>query len=96
MKFGLIREGKNPPDKRVVFSPEDFLTFKNTYPTCDFKVESSPIRIFKDEEYEQLGFEVATDMNDCDVLFGVKEVPVDQLIPNKTYFFFSHTIKKQS
>ena len=49
MKFGLIREGKNPPDKRVVFSPEDLLVFKNSYPECSFKVESSPIRFFKDE-----------------------------------------------
>ncbi|HLW63157.1 MAG TPA: NAD(P)-dependent oxidoreductase [Flavobacterium sp.] len=95
MKFGLIREGKNPPDKRVVFSPEDLLVFKNSYPECSFKVESSPIRFFKDEEYKALGFEISDDIADCDILFGVKEVPIDQLIPNKTYFFFSHTIKKQ-
>lgn len=95
MKFGIIREGKTPPDKRVVFSPQELLSVKNTYPTATFKVESSPIRVFKDEEYQELGFEVSNDLTDCDVLFGVKEVPVDQLIPNKTYFFFSHTIKKQ-
>jgi hypothetical protein len=29
------------------------------------------------------------------VLFGVKEIPVDALLPGKKYFFFSHTIKKQ-
>jgi len=95
MKFGIIREGKTPPDKRVVFSPQELLKVKNIYPTADFKVESSPIRVFKDEEYQELGFDVSDDMTDCNVLFGVKEVPVDQLIPNKTYFFFSHTIKKQ-
>src|SRR5690606_3676165 len=95
MKFGIIREGKTPPDKRVVFSPQELLSVKNTYPTASFKVESSPIRVFKDEEYQELGFDVSDDLRDCDVLFGVKEVPVDQLIPNKTYFFFSHTIKKQ-
>lgn len=95
MKFGIIREGKTPPDKRVVFSPQDLLTFKNTYPQAQFKVETSPIRIFKDEEYAALGFNVSDDMTDCDVLFGVKEVPVEQLIADKTYFFFSHTIKKQ-
>ena len=95
MKFGIIREGKTPPDKRVVFSPQAFLDLKNQYPDATFKVEHSDIRIFKDNEYEANGLEVTTDMTDCDVLFGVKEVPVDQLIPNKTYFFFSHTIKKQ-
>src|SRR5690606_39037084 len=95
MQFGIIRAGKTPPDKRVVFSLQELLSVKNTYPTATFKVESSPIRVFKDEEYQESGFDVSNDMTDCDVLFGVKEVPVDQLIPNKTYFFFSHTIKKQ-
>jgi hypothetical protein len=59
-------------------------------------VEVSPIRIFKDEDYQQLGFQVAEDVSSCDVLLGVKEVPVEALIPNKKYFFFSHTIKKQA
>ncbi len=95
MKFGIIREGKTPPDKRVVFSPQELLKVKNTYPNASFKIESSPIRVFADEEYAALGFEISEDMTDCDVLFGVKEVPVSQLIPDKTYFFFSHTIKKQ-
>ncbi|WP_448607052.1 NAD(P)-dependent oxidoreductase [Paenimyroides ceti] len=95
MKFGIIKEGKIPHDKRVVFSPDELTHFKNAYPQASFKVESSDIRVFKDEQYEQQGFEITTDMTDCDVLLGVKEVPLDQLIPNKTYFFFSHTIKKQ-
>jgi len=29
------------------------------------------------------------------VIFGVKEVPIGNLLANKTYFFFSHTIKAQ-
>lgn len=95
MKFGIIREGKVPPDKRVVFSPSALQQFKEQYPEATFKVQTSPIRVFKDEEYSNVGFEVAEDMSDCDVLFGVKEVPVENIIPNKTYFFFSHTIKKQ-
>lgn len=95
MKFGIIRERKNPPDRRVVFTPEELLRVKELYPQANFEVESSDIRVFKDEEYANLGIEVDTDLNDCDVLIGVKEVPVDALIPNKTYFFFSHTIKKQ-
>jgi hypothetical protein len=54
------------------------------------KVESSDIRIFTDAEYTNVGIEVATDISDCDVLFGVKEVPLENLIPNKAYFFFSY------
>jgi alanine dehydrogenase len=95
MKFGIIKERKNPPDRRVVFTPEELLRVKALYPQANFEVESSDIRVFKDEEYASLGIEVDTDLNDCDVLIGVKEVPVDALISDKTYFFFSHTIKKQ-
>lgn len=95
MKFGIIKERKNPPDRRVVFSPNELTKIKQLYPGCTVKVESSDIRIFTDVQYQSMGIEVANDISDCDVLFGVKEVPVDNLIPNKTYFFFSHTIKKQ-
>ncbi|OXA83147.1 alanine dehydrogenase [Flavobacterium columnare] len=95
MKFGIIKERKNPPDRRVVFSPEELLKVKEIFPEANFEVETSNIRIFKDEEYSNLGISVDTDLTDCDILIGVKEVPVDALIPNKTYFFFSHTIKKQ-
>ena len=96
MKFGIITERKNPPDRRVVFSPEALLKLKNTFPEASIKVEHSDIRVFSDDDYKNLGFEVANDISDCDVYFGVKEVPIEALIPNKKYFFFSHTIKKQT
>lgn len=96
MKFGIIKERKNPPDRRVVFSPEELILLKNQFSTAEIKVESSEIRVFSDEQYSKLGITVSNDLSDCDVLFGVKEVPVESLIPNKKYFFFSHTIKKQS
>ena len=95
MKFGIIKEGKIPADKRVVFSPEALTKFKNSYSDAELFVETSDIRVFSDESYKEAGIEVVENISNCDVLFGVKEVPVDQLIPNKTYFFFSHTIKKQ-
>ena len=96
MKFGIIKERKNPPDRRVVFAPEEVARLLKEHPEAQVKVESSDIRVFTDEQYAELGIEIATDLSDCDVLFGVKEVPVDALIPNKKYFFFSHTIKKQT
>lgn len=95
MKFGILKERKNPPDKRVVFSPEKLQDFKSKYPSVTIKVESSGIRVFTDNAYKNAGFEVVDDLSDCDVLLGVKEVPVEALLPNKKYFFFSHTIKKQ-
>jgi alanine dehydrogenase len=95
MKFGIIKERKNPPDRRVVFTPEELERLQSDYPDALVKVESSDIRVFPDEDYSKLGIEVAEDISDCEVFFGVKEIPVDYLIPNKKYFFFSHTIKKQ-
>ena len=95
MKFGIIKERKNPPDRRVVFSPEKLQEFKERFQEASIKVESSDIRVFSDEAYKAAGLEVTENVSDCDVLFGVKEVPIDALINNKKYFFFSHTIKKQ-
>ena len=95
LKFAIIREEKTPPDRRVVFSPKHLKQAKDQFPDAQFNVQTSDIRIFKDEEYQNEGFQVSEDISDCDVMIGVKEVPIKSLIPNKKYFFFSHTIKKQ-
>ena len=95
MKFAIIKERKNPPDRRVVFSPQSCQKIVTDFPNAEIVVELSDIRVFKDDEYSNLGFQVTSDVSDADVMFGVKEVPIDELIPNKKYFFFSHTIKKQ-
>tara|TARA_R110002050_G_scaffold295079_1_gene453534 strand:+ start:2312 stop:3523 length:1212 start_codon:yes stop_codon:yes gene_type:complete len=94
-KFAIIKERKNPPDRRVVFSPSKLAEAKKQFSEAIFKVEASDIRVFSDEQYKAEGFEVVDDVSDCDVMIGVKEVPIDALVPNKKYFFFSHTIKKQ-
>lgn len=93
--FALITERKNPPDKRVVFSPNLCIEFQKRYPDARLLVEKSDVRVFTDQEYVDAGFEVVDDVSQADVLLGVKEVPVEALIPNKTYMFFSHTIKEQ-
>jgi len=95
MKFGIIKERKATPDKRVVFTPDELARMKQLHQGISVKVESSDIRAFSDEEYRNMNIEVANDISDCDLFFGVKEVPVEHLIPNKSYFFFSHTVKKQ-
>lgn len=93
--FGIIKERKNPPDRRVVFSPKGLSDTMSKFPEASFMVESSDIRIFDDAAYRDAGVEITNDISDCEVLLGVKEVPIEALIPNKKYFFFSHTIKKQ-
>jgi hypothetical protein len=97
MKIGIIREGKNPPDKRVAFMPAQLREIQASYgDDISFVVQSSEVRTIKDYEYLDEDVAVLDDVSTCDVLFGVKEVQIDQLIPEKTYFFFSHTMKKQS
>ncbi len=95
MKIALIKERKNPPDRRVVLTPHQAKELMERFPGLEIVVEKSDIRAFTDEEYKQAGIKVVDDVTDADVMLGVKEVPVDALIPDKKYFFFSHTIKKQ-
>jgi saccharopine dehydrogenase (NAD+, L-lysine forming) len=94
-RIGLIREGKTPADNRVALTPSQCKwIFKNSE-DVKISVQSSGSRCFSDREYQMAGAEVKEDLSDCDILFGIKEVPVDQLLPGKTYLFFSHTKKKQ-
>ncbi len=93
--IGLIKEGKIPPDSRVPLTPKQCAFIQQNYPV-KILVEPSASRCYTNEEYTNEGIELAENLSKCTHLFGVKEVPVDQLIPDKTYFMFSHTIKKQS
>ena len=95
MKFAVIQERKSPPDRRVVLDPASCKTLLSNFPSAELIIETSPIRVFADADYTKAGLEVVEDVSSADVLIGVKEVPIEALIPNKSYFFFSHTIKKQ-
>ncbi len=96
IKIGVLREEKNPPDKRVPLTPLicSDLVVKNNH--LEIVVQPSKIRCYADDEYTAFGVPLQEDLSDCDILMGVKEVPIEKLIPGKKYFFFSHTIKKQS
>lgn len=95
IKLGLIREGKVPPDKRVPFTPLQVQELMQRFPWVKVYCQSSNNRCFRDEEYADVGVEVVEDVSMCDVLMGIKEVPSANLVADKTYLFFSHTIKKQ-
>lgn len=95
MLIGLIRERKNPPDTRVAFTPKQCVNIMQQYSDVRIMVESSPNRCYSDDEYSSVGVQVVDDVSACDVLVGIKEVPIDSLIEGKTYFFFSHTKKMQ-
>lgn len=93
--IGIIREGKVPPDKRVPLTPKQCKHIQDVYPNVKILVQPSPIRAFKDAEYETEGIQLQEDLTGCDIVIGVKEVNIEDLIPNKKFMFFSHTIKKQ-
>ena len=94
MKIGIIRERKSPPDNRVALTPRQCSYISEIYP-INFVIEPSPDRCYSDAEYRAEGLRLSEDLSNCDLLLGVKEVPIEHLISDKTYLFFSHTIKKQ-
>jgi saccharopine dehydrogenase (NAD+, L-lysine-forming) len=93
--IGLIREGRIPPDKRVPFTPAQCQEILQRFQDVRIICETSDVRAYSDNEFEAAGIPVSKDLSGCDILMGIKEVPVGQLINGKTYLFFSHTIKKQ-
>lgn len=96
MKIGIIKERKSPPDRRVVFPPDILAKALQTFDTLEAVVEPSDIRIFPDQAYADKNISLSDDLTDCDVLVGVKEVPVEALIPNKTYFSSRIPLKNKS
>lgn len=96
LKIGILRETKNPPDRRVPLTPGQILQIRSLYPNTDFIVQPSPFRCYSDDEYKDAGIPLKEDMKDCDILLGIKEVDKETFISGKTYLFFAHVGKKQS
>ena len=95
MKLGIVRETKTPPDRRVPLTPDHCKELLTTYNDLEIFVQPDEYRAFTNEEYISAGIQLEDDLSDCEVLMGVKEVEISEMIPEKTYFFFSHTAKKQ-
>jgi saccharopine dehydrogenase (NAD+, L-lysine forming) len=95
IRLGIIREGKVPHDKRVALTPQQCSQVLEEYPGLEIVIQPSDFRCYSNDEYLAFGLTLKEDISDCDILLGIKEVPKAELIPGKTYMFFSHTIKKQ-
>ena len=95
LKVAILREDKIPHDKRVCLIPSQCGQIIEEFRGIELVVQPSPWRAFKDEEFVNVGVTIQEDINDCDILMGIKEVPIKDIIPGKKYLFFSHTIKKQ-
>ncbi len=94
-KIGIIREGKQPADRRVALTPTQCQEVLARFPDLDLTVQRSEVRAYTDAEYAAVGARLVDDLNDRELIIGVKEVPKDMLLPGKSYLFFSHTIKEQ-
>lgn len=95
MKIGILRETKDPPDRRVPLIPCQCGELKETYPGLEILVQPSTLRCFSDQEYADAGLTLREDLSECEVLMGVKEVDPSALLAGKTFLFFSHTAKEQ-
>ncbi|MCE5347916.1 MAG: NAD(P)-dependent oxidoreductase [Bacteroidales bacterium] len=95
LKVGILRETKNPPDRRVPLTPPQIIALEELYPFVEFFVQPSDYRCYSNEEYEYLNIPLTEDLSDCDILMGVKEVDRRTFIEGKTYMFFAHVAKKQ-
>lgn len=95
IRIALIREGKVPADNRVALTPTQCKWIQKNFSGTQIVVQHAVKRCFSDAEYKRAGIEVVEDISDCDLMLGIKEVPVADLVEGKTYLFFSHTKKKQ-
>jgi len=95
LQIGLIREGKIPQDNRVALTPAHCKWLHMHFDDVKVVAQHSDNRCYTDKEYERAGVEVKEDLSDCNLLLGIKEVPVDMLLEGKRYMFFSHTKKLQ-
>jgi len=95
IKVGILAEGKTPIDRRVPITPMQVKQVQSDLSNVEILCQKSALRSFSDQEYIDVGVQLSDSMDDCDILLGIKEVQIDELIPEKTYMFFSHTVKKQ-
>ena len=90
--IGIIRESRND-ENRTPLVPEHIKKYKESNPNINFIIQPSNSRCFSDEEYELCGAKINENLNECSIIFGVKEIDPNILINNMTYLFFSHTFK---
>ncbi len=93
--IGIRREDKNEWERRVSLIPEHIKILKKKFGITTL-IQPSSTRIYTDAEYEKAGASVTEDISAANFILGVKEIPIDFIDENKTYMFFSHTIKGQA
>lgn len=91
--IGIVREEKNKWERRVPLTPKEVDTLIQA--GIKVLIQPSTNRCFTQKEYEDVGAIFQEDISEASLIVGVKEVPIENLIADKSYMFFSHTIKAQ-
>src|SRR5512136_383617 len=92
--IGIRREDKSEWERRVPLTPRKMQELRDKY-GIEFCVQPSPVRVFRENEFERVGAKVQDDLAPAGVVFAVKEIPAKYFEPGKTYIFFAHVIKGQ-
>ena len=94
--LGILREDFGMWERRAPLSPAQVKQLLDTNKGVEVLVQPCTRRIFSNYEYEKAGAKISEDLNKASFLIGVKSPKANTLIANKSYMFFSHTIKAQS
>lgn len=92
--IGIRAEDKHQWEHRTPLTPDQVQSLVRNH-GISFYVEPSSQRAFKDSEYQNAGAILTDNIDQCDIILGVKEIPASKIIADKVYVFFSHTIKGQ-
>lgn len=93
-KIGIREEDKYVAERRVSITPDHAKRLLEKH-QIEVHFKPSKKRIYRDEEFLAAGCKPDESLTDPDIIFGVKEIPINSFEKNKTYIFFSHVIKGQ-
>jgi len=93
--IGIRAEDKNDWERRAPLTP-DHVRELLAGGDLEIVVEPSARRAFTVDAYLDAGARVEEDLDDCDLVLGVKEVPIGKLLPGRPHLFFSHVVKRQT
>lgn len=94
-KIGIRREDVNIWERRVPLIPTHVRELIHDHGIEVF-IQPSKIRVFPDADYAVEGARVQEDICPSRTVFAIKEIPIETLVKDKVYVFFSHTAKGQN
>uniref|UniRef100_A0A8C2XE23 Aminoadipate-semialdehyde synthase n=1 Tax=Cyclopterus lumpus TaxID=8103 RepID=A0A8C2XE23_CYCLU len=91
--MAIRREDINPWERRAPLAPKHVKEL--TAAGVKVLLQPSNRRAIHEKDYMRAGAVLQEDLSEASLILGVKRPPEEKVIPQKTYAFFSHTIKAQ-